>query len=102
MKVRPFYTYYVAHIISQYFFADPPVNPTPAYKANAEAVKKVISAMPKHLVSILREVYQSSEGGPSLSVRVSLAAEKYNMDRTSVWELISSTEKRVAQARQLI
>ena len=102
MKVRPFYTYYVAHIICQYFFSDPPVNPTPAYKANAEAVKKVLSTMSQRNVSILRDVYRSVEGGPSLSVRVGMMAEKYDMDRTAVWELISSTEKRIAQARQLI
>lgn len=103
MKVRPFYTYYVAHIIRQYFFSDPPVNPTPAYRMNADAVKKVVGNLSKRDVTILKDIYRTDgENGPSVSVRVAVAAEHYGLDKSDVWELVSTTERRVAQARQLI
>ena len=99
MKIKPFYTYYVAHVIRQYFADVQPTTPTKAYVLNYNAAKNVLSARPKQEQDMFRELYAGY--GP-IAVKVDLVAEKYGLTRDEVWNRITELERRVAQERVLI
>ena len=59
MKIVPFYTYYVAHIIRQYFADLQPTNPTKAYQRNQQCAGQVISQLTERQQHMLRDVYRA-------------------------------------------
>ena len=99
MKVKPFYTYYVAHVIRQYFADVQPTTPTKAYVLNFEAAKRILTARPPQEQQMFKELYAGY--GP-ISGKVDMIADKYGLTREEVWNRITELERRVAQERVLI
>ena len=101
MNQRPFYTYYVAHVLKQYFTNKPPKNPSEAYTLNWQAADKVIKSLSQRKQDILRDVYTNNDK-QSMATKVYFTAEKFHEDNHAIWEVISYTERRIAVERKLI
>jgi len=101
MNNRAFYTYYVAHILRQYFTSCQPTHPTKAYEENFRAAATVLGRLSERQVDILKDLYGGS-ADESLSVRVDAAAIKYGMERGALWNLAADTERSLAKERGLI
>lgn len=101
MQIRPFYTYYVAHVIRQYFAELQPTNPTKAYTHNLDCAGRVIRSLSETDRDILKDLYHDLKGMP-MNAKVEVAAAQRQMDKSKVWNLVFETERRIAQERELI
>lgn len=101
MNVRPFYTYYVAHVLKQYYTGKAPKNPTKAYTLNRNAVDKVIKRLPGKQQEILKDIYTQNDRH-SMADKVYFTAERFHEDARAIWDIISYAERRIAQERELI
>ena len=101
MKYRPFYTYYVAHVIRHFFSDAQPANPSKAYRMNYDCAARIIGHLSDTEQEILRTLYAGDQT-ECLTIRANAEADKRGMPRTAIWNLISETERKIALARELI
>lgn len=100
MKAVPFYTYYVSHVLRQYFADRQPTNPTEAYRLNYECAKRVVEALPETEKNVLRDVYTPNT--LTIAAKVNASASKHKLTPLAVWTMMSRVERRLAEERGLI
>ena len=100
MKAVPFYTYYVSHVLRQYFARVQPTNPTKAYMLNLECAGRVVEALPESEKRVLRDVYAPSL--ETIASKVQAASLKHSMPAQAVWTLMARVERSLAEERELI
>ena len=100
MKIRPFYAYFVAHILHNYFSDRKPVKPSEAFKRDMESIDYVMRSLSPTEKLLARDLYRDSV--TDFSAKVSGAALRYNIKTADVWNFVSGLERRVAVERGLI
>ena len=99
MKIKPFYTYYAAHVLRQYFSRVTPSAPTRAWILNNEAVDRAVSALNDEDKRLFSVIYARSG---SVSENVSIAAARFDMDPEKIWVRVAELERAVAKEREII
>ena len=100
MKIRPFYAYFVAHVLHNYFSDRKPAHPSTAFTRDMESVGKVMASMSPAERQLARELYKDSTA--DFSAKITAASLRRNMKASEMWNFVSNLERRVALERGLI